>query len=332
MVTFQESQVSSSMQLSFSMQPPQSPVLRRKQMMWQNAVKHVISQKELSRHVGVEPVRKILVTDAYIDEVNRQIRSKASRGGNYVKRRLSMARVHPSHERSSTSTQCSTHYINDSDFFVSWGSTVKGVYLPTLQHTFKSRHLEKLYQHYSSRQRRTSLVITNALDIVAKLHIILIYLVLAPEAADSVRGWLTGLFMALGMGMCLLVLTCKRAMSPQYLRYVGVASWLSQTVQVLGELAYGLERDQSWYVLFSLFTTYTFLPLPLLWSICAGSLTSALHLLVVAIRNYNDPALLRKVSDISTGALHWASASFWFSFCHPRIFKSFFFLYIFHFK
>ncbi|XP_061097972.1 adenylate cyclase type 8-like [Conger conger] len=295
MVTFQEPQVSRSMPLPFTIQPPQSPALRRKQLMWQNAVKNIISQKEQTRCAGVEPVRKILITDAYIDEINRQIRSKASRDGGYCKRRLSMARIHPSHERSSTSTQCSTHYISDSDFFVSWGSTVKGVYLPTLQHTFKSRHLEKLYQHYSSRQRRTSLVITNALDIFAKLHIILIYLVVAPEAADSVRGWLTGLFMALGMVMCLLVLTCKRVMSPRYLRYVGVASWLSQTVQVLGGLAYGLERDQSWYVLFSLFTTYTFLPLPLLWSICAGSFTSALHLLVDTIRNYDDPALLRKV-------------------------------------
>ncbi|XP_036406201.1 adenylate cyclase type 8-like [Megalops cyprinoides] len=299
MVTFQEPQCPNprTMQLQqpLSFQTaPLSPGLRRKQLMWQNAVKHIISQRELAQQVGVEPARKILITDACIDEINRQIRSKASRGGVH-KRRVSVARVHPSHERASTSTQSSGDFISDADFFVSWGSSVRGVYLPTLHHTFKSRDLEKLYQHFSSGQRRTSLVVTNVIDIVTKLHIILIYLVVAPEVVDPVRGWLTGLFMALGMVLCVLVLTYKGAMCPQYLRYAGVASWLSQTVQVLGGLAYGLERDQSWYVLFTLFATYTLLPLPLLWSICAGSLTSALHLLVVALCHYNDPALLRKV-------------------------------------
>lgn len=66
-------------------------------------------------------------------------------------------------------------------------------------------------------------------------------------------------------------------MSPQWLRYAGLASWLSQTAS--GGLACGLERDPTWYVLFTLFATYTLLPLPLLWAMCAGSLTSALELL-----------------------------------------------------
>ncbi|KAJ8410213.1 hypothetical protein AAFF_G00201940 [Aldrovandia affinis] len=295
MVTFKEPQVCASMELPISIQPPLSPGLRRKRLMWQNAVKHIINQQELSQQVGMEPARKIFITDTYIDEINRQIRSKASRGGGLAKRRLSAVRIHPTHGRASTSTQCSADYISDADFFLSWGATVKGVYIPTLKHTFKSRDLERLYQHYSSRQRRTSLVVTNAIDIITKLHILLIYLVVAPEAVDYVRAWLMGLFMALGAVLCVLVLTCKGAMTPQYLRYAGVASWLSQTVQVMGGLVYGLERDQSWYVLFSLFATYTLLPLPLLWSICAGSLTSTLHLLMVTICHYNDTALVRKV-------------------------------------
>ncbi|CAG09175.1 unnamed protein product [Tetraodon nigroviridis] len=57
-----------------------SPGLRRKKMLWQNAVKHIIIQQELSAQVGVEPAQKIIVTDTYIDDINRQIRNKATRG------------------------------------------------------------------------------------------------------------------------------------------------------------------------------------------------------------------------------------------------------------
>ncbi|KAM6954072.1 LOW QUALITY PROTEIN: adenylate cyclase type 8 [Aplochiton taeniatus] len=275
-----------------------SPGLRRKKLMWQNAVKHVITQREMNEQVGVEPARKIFVTDAYIEEINCQIRNKASRG--LSKRRSSAARIHPL-ERCSTSTYtsaggASSDYASDADFFVRWGHPVHGVYLPTLRHTFRSRDLEKLYQWHSSHQRRNSLAVTNVIDAVAKLHVLILYLALAPDAAtDALRGWLTFFFMALAIALCILVLTCKDSMSPWWLRYTGLASWLSQTTQVLGGLVYGLEKDPSWYVLFTLFATYTMLPLPLLWAMCAGILTSALHLIVEMVRHYNDAMLLRKV-------------------------------------
>nr|XP_057913497.1 adenylate cyclase type 8 isoform X2 [Doryrhamphus excisus] len=81
MVTFAETQISP-MELC---EPPfptatLSPGLRRKKMLWQNAVKHIIIQQELSAQVGVEPAHKIFVTDTYMKEINKQIRSKASRG------------------------------------------------------------------------------------------------------------------------------------------------------------------------------------------------------------------------------------------------------------
>ncbi|XP_046877463.1 adenylate cyclase type 8 [Hypomesus transpacificus] len=272
---------------------PMSPGLRRKQLMWQNAVKHIISQREMNEQVGVEPARKIFVTDTYIDEINRQIRSKSSRGAN--KRRSSAIRIHPMPERGGSTVTNVSNYASDADFFQSWGRTLHGVYLPTLRHTFKSRDLEKLYQRHSSHQRRTSLAVTNVIDAMVKFHVLVLYLALAPEAAtDRFHGWLTGLFMALALGLCVLVLTCKD-MSPRWLRYAGLASWLSQTTQVLGGLVYGLEKDPSWYVLFTLFATYTLLPLPLLWAMCAGSLTSTLHLLVEVVRHYHDVGLLRKV-------------------------------------
>ncbi|XP_041927854.1 adenylate cyclase type 8 [Alosa sapidissima] len=279
-----------------------TPSQKRKQLKWQNAVRNIMEQREQGQtSPDMLTTHKIIVTDAYIEDINRQIRNKLARGGGAYKRRSSAARVHPA--RSSTSTQNSMDGAGgDADFFVSWGSTVRGVFLPVLHHTFKSQDLEKLYQEYSSDQRRTSLVVTNLIDIITKLHIIIIYLAVAPEMVDSLHGWLAGLFMALGAGLCIMVLICKGNISPAYLRYAGLASWLSQTVQVLGGLVYGLEKDQSWYVLFILFATYTLLPLPLLWSICTGCLTSTLHLLVETIQNYNDVAIVRKV--MSKGLLY----------------------------
>uniref|UniRef100_A0A8C1K1D6 Adenylate cyclase type 8 n=1 Tax=Cyprinus carpio TaxID=7962 RepID=A0A8C1K1D6_CYPCA len=255
--------------------------LRRKQLLWQNAVKHIINQRGLRQQFGVEPARKIHVTDAYIEEINRQIRCKASRG--ITKWRSSVARVHPSFfgERScssSTQTRTSRDYVSDADFFVHWGHIIHGVYVPTLRHIFKSKDLEKLYQRHSSHTRRTSLVVTNIIDAAAKLHLLLLYLALVPDGSDILLGWFTGFFMACAIALCILVLTCKRSHSPRWLHYAGMASWLSQTTQVLSGLAYGLERDQSWYVLFTLFATYTLLTLPLLWAIGAGTLTSILHL------------------------------------------------------
>ncbi|XP_043962519.1 adenylate cyclase type 8 isoform X1 [Gambusia affinis] len=273
-----------------------SPGLRRKKMLWQNAVKHIITQQELNSQVGVEPARKIFVTDTYIDEINKQIRSKASRG--VTKRRSSTFRVH---SRISTSTHGSIrvptqHYTSDADFFVNWCNTVHSVNIPMLGHTFKSRDLEKLYQQYSSHQRRNSLAITNVIDAVTKLHMLVLYLALAPDAVtDCLRGYLTGIFMVLATALCILVLTCKDSMSPQWLHYAGIASWLSQTTQILGGLAYGLEKDPSWYILFTLFATYTLLPLPLLWAMCAGFLTPILHILMEIWFHYNDALLLNKV-------------------------------------
>ncbi|XP_056332541.1 adenylate cyclase type 8 [Danio aesculapii] len=275
---------------------PPSPNLKRKQLMWQNAVRHIIDQRGMHHEGRAVNSRKIIVTDAYIDDINRQIRNKAARGNAGMhKRRSSAARIHPFRERNSTCTRKSTESVTDADFFVSWGSTVRGIFLPALHHKFKSHDLEHLYQQHSSGQRRTSLVVTNVIDILTKLHILFIYLALAPEMVDSQHGWLAGLLMALGAIICVLVLTCKGLMSPDYLRYAGLASWLSQTVQALGGLVYGLETDQSWYVLFTLFAIYTLLPLPLLWSICMGFLTAALHLLVDTFRNYNDTAVVRKL-------------------------------------
>ncbi|KAM9354984.1 adenylate cyclase type 8 [Pholidichthys leucotaenia] len=269
-----------------------SPGLRRKKMLWQKVIRYIIIQQELCTQMGVEPAHKIFVTDAYIEEINRQIRSKASRG--VTKRRSSTFRVHPTLRESTTANF--SDYSSDADFFVHWRRTIRGIYIPTLRHTFKSRDLEKLYQQHSSHQRRNSLAITNVIDVVAKLHVLVLYLALAPDPpTDTLRGCLTAIFLLLATALCIMVLTCKDSMSPRWLHCAGIASWLSQTTQVLGGLVYGLEKDPSWYLLFTLFATYTLLPLPLLWAMYAGSLTSILQLLVEIMYYYNDALLLRKV-------------------------------------
>ena len=103
----------------------------------------------------------------------------------------------------------------------------------------------------------------------------------------------SGYYCVCFMRSCACVCVC---VSP---RYAALASWLSQTVQVLAGVVGGVDRDQAWYVLFTLFATYTLLPLPLLWSISTGVLTAALHLLVDTLRNYDDAALFRKVSSLT---------------------------------
>ncbi|CAJ1087427.1 adenylate cyclase type 8-like [Xyrichtys novacula] len=84
-------------------------------------------------------------------------------------------------------------------------------------------------------------------------------------------------------------------MSSQWLRYLSVVSWFSQTVQVLVGVFSWAESDHSWYVFFCLFSTYTLLPLPLLWSIIAGATTSTLHLLLDVCCRYGDQAFITKV-------------------------------------
>uniref|UniRef100_A0A7N6AKY9 Adenylate cyclase type 8 n=1 Tax=Anabas testudineus TaxID=64144 RepID=A0A7N6AKY9_ANATE len=202
-----------------------------------------------------------------------------SRGALWQKRRSSAARIHPTTPRITAATRKKHDSLSDADFFVSCGSTVCGVFIPTLQHTFKSPDLEQLYQQFSSGQRRTSLVVTNIIDILARL---LISLLTRPPGWGGVAcDWLTGLFVVLWAGICVLALTRREVMSsPQWLRYLSLVSWLSQTVQVLVGVFSWAENDHTWYVFFTLFSTYTLLPLPLLWSIIAGASTSTLHLLV----------------------------------------------------
>lgn len=67
----------------------------------------------------------------------RQIRNKASPGANWQKRRSSAARIHPATPRITAAKRVKQESLRDANFFVSGGSTVRGVFIPALQHTFK---------------------------------------------------------------------------------------------------------------------------------------------------------------------------------------------------
>ncbi|XP_068612677.1 adenylate cyclase type 8 [Brachionichthys hirsutus] len=277
-----------------------APGLRRKQLLWQNAVRNIIERHDLHPlRLAGGPERgrhRIVVGDAYIADINRQIRDKASRGASRHKRRSSAARVRPATPRISMATSAEQNSLGDADFFVSRGPTVKGVYVPALQHTFRSPDLERLYQRFSSGEGRTSLVVTNTIDILTRL---LVSLLVRPSGwRGVVCDWLLVLSVLLWAGICALALTSREAMSsPQWLRSLSVVSWFSQTVQVLAGVFTWAESDHSWYVVFSLFSSYTLLPLPLLWSIVAGATTSTLDILLDVCRHYGDHTFIRKVTS-----------------------------------
>ncbi|XP_037552347.1 adenylate cyclase type 8 [Nematolebias whitei] len=272
--------------------------LQRKHLLWQTAVRNIIDQHNLySLRLagGLERGRHhIIVTDAYIADINRQIQNKSSRGTFWQKRRSSVARIQPITQRISVENQAKQRLLTDPDFFVSYGSTVRGVFIPTLKLTFKSEEFEQLYQQFSSAQRRTSLVVTNLIDILTRLFVSLLT---RPTGWGSMAcDWLTVLTVILWMGIFLMSLAKKEVMmSPWGLRFLSVVSWASQTIQVLVGVFTWTETNHTWYVFFTLFSTYTLLPLPLLWSIVAGATTSTLHLIVDVSRNYSDEIFMRKV-------------------------------------
>lgn len=237
---------------------------RPKRLLWQNAVRHITEQRFIHEHIH-KPVSP--------DEPHGQGSRKHSSGHNN-----GGTKVFP--ERSSSDLgflqiDCAP---SNSDFFLSWGYTYRGVIFPTLRYAFKSRDLERLYQRYFLGQRRKSVVVMNILDVVTKLTLLVLHLTLASTPMDPIKGMLLGFFTGIEVVICALVVVRKDTSSHGYLQYSGAVTWVAMATQILATgLGYGLLGDGIGYVLFTLFATYSMLPLPLTWAIVAGLLTSALH-------------------------------------------------------
>uniref|UniRef100_A0A2K6DDE8 Adenylate cyclase type 8 n=1 Tax=Macaca nemestrina TaxID=9545 RepID=A0A2K6DDE8_MACNE len=173
---------------------------------------------------------------------------------------------------------------SNSDFFLNGGYSYRGVIFPTLRNSFKSRDLERLYQRYFLGQRRKSEVVMNVLDVLTKLTLLVLHLSLASAPMDPLKGILLGFFTGIEVVICALVVVRKDTTSHTYLQYSGVVTWVAMTTQILAAgLGYGLLGDGIGYVLFTLFATYSMLPLPLTWAILAGLGTSLLQVILQVI-------------------------------------------------
>ncbi|XP_053877052.1 adenylate cyclase type 8 isoform X2 [Malaclemys terrapin pileata] len=263
--------------------PPCGGRARPQRLLWQTAVRHITEQRfiqeQSSSSGGSSSGGKALGSqDSCCPNHHpyppRRPSERHNNGG---------TKVFP--ERTSSSGDLGFLHLDcapsNSDFFLSWGYTYRGVIFPTLRNAFKSRDLERLYQRYFLGQRRKSQVVMNILDVLTKLTLLLLHLTLASAPMDPIKGILLGFFTGIEVVICALVVVRKDTTSYTYLQYSGVVTWVAMATQILAAgLGCGLLGDGIGYVLFTLFATYSMLPLPLTWAILAGLVTSLLQLVM----------------------------------------------------
>ncbi|XP_072855446.2 adenylate cyclase type 8 isoform X2 [Pogona vitticeps] len=260
-------------------QTPPSGGVRSQRLLWQTAVRHITEQRFIQEHSGGKALGS---DDPCCPNHSHRPRSHSA-GKSLGGHNNGGTKVFP--ERTSSSGDLGFLHVDcapsNSDFFLSWGYTYRGVIFPTLHNSFKSRDLERLYQRYFLGQRRKSEVVVNILDILTKLTLLLLHLSLASAPMGSLKGILLGFFTGIEVVICALVVVRKDTTSYTYLQYSGVVTWVAMATQILAAgLGCGLLGDSVGYVLFTLFATYSMLPLPLTWAILAGLVTSLLQLVM----------------------------------------------------
>ncbi|XP_077989853.1 adenylate cyclase type 8-like [Glandiceps talaboti] len=273
---------------NFDLSSPASSIaseFRPRKLLWQSAVKRL--QLESQRALdGSLNGRKITVTDSYIHELNKEISHRT--GSFKVKDRPSLQRVSEDAE-SSTFEDIERNVSREGEEFVDVGFVYRGVIVPTLRKSFNCKEVESLYQRYFLRQRQKSLVFLNSIDFLRKVVMLILFLTLASSQLSVAQGIIYALFLLASLAICLLV-QWKR-FAGQFLKWAGVATWCVLTLQSVVGITHGFDRaieptlsDGILYVLFTVFVTYTMLPLSLVWAIPAGTVTSLLHLIVQGIR------------------------------------------------
>ncbi|KAL0966722.1 hypothetical protein UPYG_G00299290 [Umbra pygmaea] len=255
--------------------PNNNSSTRPKRLLWQNAVRHITEQRFI--HEQSEG-KGITSDDPYDQSLRKQSAGRTSVGDRHNNGGTKVFPERASSDLGFLQIDCAP---SNSDFFLNWGYTYRGVIFPTLRNSFKSRDLECLYQRYFLGQRRKSVVVMNILDVVTKITLLVLHLTLASSPMDPIKGMLLGFFTGIEVVICALVVVRKDTTSHSYLQYSGVVTWVVMTTQILAAgLGYGLLGDGVGYVLFTLFATYSMLPLPLTWAILSGLATSALHIVV----------------------------------------------------
>ncbi|KAM8728274.1 adenylate cyclase type 8 isoform 2-T2 [Acanthopagrus schlegelii] len=262
---------------------------RPKRLLWQNAVRHITEQRFIHEQGGGGGggVKGIGPDEPYDPSqgARKQSAGRTSVGDRHNNGGTKVFPERASSDLGFLQIDCAP---SNSDFFLNWGYTYRGVIFPTLRNAFKSRDLERLYQRYFLGQRRKSVVVMNILDVVTKLTLLVLHLTLASSPMDPIKGTLLGFFTGIEVVICALVVVRKDTTSHSYLQYSGVVTWVAMATQILAAgLGYGLLGDGVGYVLFTLFATYSMLPLPLTWAILAGLFTSGLHILVQLLISQN---------------------------------------------
>uniref|UniRef100_A0A3B3CNI6 Adenylate cyclase type 8 n=1 Tax=Oryzias melastigma TaxID=30732 RepID=A0A3B3CNI6_ORYME len=252
---------------------------RPKRLLWQTAVRHITEQRFIHEQGGGGGAAR--GPDQQYEPGSGARKQSAGRTSVGDRHNNGGTKVFPERASSDLGFLQLDCAPSNSDFFLNWGYTYRGVIFPTLRNAFKSRDLEQLYQRYFLGQRRKSVVVMNILDVVTKLTLLVLHLTLASSPMDPIKGTLLGFFTGIEVVICALVVVRKDTTSHSYLQYSGVVTWVAMATQILAAgLGYGLLGDGVGYVLFTLFATYNMLPLPLTWAIVAGLLTSGLHVLV----------------------------------------------------
>nr|XP_020473345.1 adenylate cyclase type 8 isoform X2 [Monopterus albus] len=255
---------------------------RPKRLLWQNAVRHITEQRFIHEQGGVKGIGS---DESYDHGARKHSAGRTSVGDRHNNGGTKVFPERASSDLGFLQIDCAP---SNSDFFLNWGYTYRGVIFPTLRNAFKSRDLERLYQRYFLGQRRKSVVVMNILDVVTKLTLLVLHLTLASSPMDPIKGTLLGFFTGIEVVICALVVVRKDTTSHSYLQYSGVVTWVAMATQILAAgLGYGLLGDGVGYVLFTLFATYSMLPLPLTCAILAGLFTSGLHILVQLLISQN---------------------------------------------
>lgn len=272
---------------------------RPKRLLWQTAVRHITEQRFIHEQGGGGGAARSSGSDQQYEPGSGARKQSAGRTSVGDRHNNGGTKVFPERASSDLGFLQLDCAPSNSDFFLNWGYTYRGVIFPTLRNSFKSRDLEQLYQRYFLGQRRKSVVVMNILDVVTKLTLLVLHLTLASSPMDPIKGTLLGFFTGIEVVICALVVVRKDTTSHSYLQYSGVVTWVAMATQILAAgLGYGLLGDGVGYVLFTLFATYNMLPLPLTWAILAGLLTSGLHVLVQLLISESAQLSTNQVSSI----------------------------------
>ncbi|CAG7815965.1 unnamed protein product, partial [Allacma fusca] len=224
-------------------------------------------------------------------------------------------------------------------------SVYRGIYLPTLTNRFKCKKLELAYQRYACRQRQKSLVIVNFIDLVIKVVTLTLTLYWSHNSSNSNNtssntedicpsrdqmrrfseeppcdsDYLTNVIIWTGISaagnVILGTLAWWKRFANLYLHWGALATWAVLFFHgFLGIILKTSEPAQIfWYILFVIFVTYAMLPMPLVWSASAASITAIAHLVISSLpgKCQNTSCIVRIVTadallfmGINLGALY----------------------------